>query len=75
MTVDQFVDLLEEIAGVRLTRSYRLGAPTGVRGRNSDNTLISELLDWTPSTPLRAGMERTYRWVEQEYLRSQATTG
>ncbi len=51
------------IAGVRLKRSFKLDAPTGVRGRNSDNTLIRETLGWEPSISLRTGMEETYRWI------------
>ena len=57
------LDIVEDIAGVRLKRRYQLDAPKGVRGRNSDNTLIRQVLGWAPSTTLRDGMERTYRWV------------
>ena len=63
VTINQLVDLVEEIAGITVTREYDLGAPKGVRGRNSDNTLIRELLGWEPSTSLAAGLEHTYRWV------------
>ena len=63
VTINQLVDIVEDIAGVKLKRHYELDAPQGVRGRNSDNTLISSVLGWEPSTPLREGMERTYRWV------------
>src|SRR6516225_651779 len=63
VTINQLVDIVEEIAGVKLKRSYKLDAPKGVRGRNSDNTLIKAKLAWAPSTSLRAGMERTYRWI------------
>jgi GDP-D-mannose 3',5'-epimerase len=63
VTINQLVDIVEQIAGVTLHRSYNLDAPQGVRGRNSDNTLIREVLDWEPSTPLADGMERTYRWI------------
>jgi GDP-D-mannose 3',5'-epimerase len=54
---------VEEIAGVKLARKYNLDAPKGVRGRNSDNTLIKAQLGWAPSIPLRVGMEYTYRWI------------
>jgi GDP-D-mannose 3',5'-epimerase len=60
------VDIVEEIAGIKLKRTYDLNAPKGVNGRNSDNTLIEEKLGWEPSIRLRDGMERTYRWIEQE---------
>ena len=63
VTINQLVDIVEEIAGVKLKRNYKLDAPKGVRGRNSDNTLIKAKLAWAPSTSLRTGMERTYRWI------------
>jgi GDP-D-mannose 3',5'-epimerase len=63
VSVNQLVDIVEEIAGVKLRRRYQLDAPKGVRGRNSDNTLIRQVLGWSPSIALRDGMERTYRWV------------
>jgi nucleoside-diphosphate-sugar epimerase len=65
------VDIAEEIAGVSLKRTYNLGAPKGVRGRNSDNTLIRELLSWEPSISLRAGLETTYRWIHDEIISGQ----
>jgi nucleoside-diphosphate-sugar epimerase len=66
VTINQLVDIVEEIAGVRLKRRYKLDAPKGVRGRNSDNTLIKAKLGWAPSISLREGMERTYRWIYGE---------
>ncbi len=63
VTINGLVDLVEGIAGLTLQRRYDLTAPQGVRGRNSDNTLIQERLGWQPSTPLRAGLERTYAWI------------
>ena len=57
---------LSRIAGVRLKRRYKLDAPKGVRGRNSDNTLINERLGWTPSVRLEDGMRRTYEWIYGE---------
>jgi GDP-D-mannose 3', 5'-epimerase len=68
VTINQLVDVTEEIAGIKLRRKYNLSAPKGVNGRNSDNTLIQKLLDWEPDTTLRAGMERTYRWIYDQYL-------
>jgi nucleoside-diphosphate-sugar epimerase len=70
VTINQLVDIAEEIAGVKLERRYDLGAPKGVNGRNSDNTMIRAALGWEPSIKLRDGMERTYRWIEDEYLRT-----
>ncbi len=66
VTINQLVDTVEEIAGVRLKRRYNLDAPKGVRGRNSDNTLINERLGWEPSTPLAVGMEKTFTWIYDE---------
>jgi nucleoside-diphosphate-sugar epimerase len=66
VTINQLVDIVEEIAGVRLKRRYNLAAPKGVNGRNSDNTLIVKMLGWEPSVPLSVGMERTYRWIYDE---------
>ena len=63
VTINQLVDIVEEIAGVRLKREYNLTAPKGVNGRNSDNRLIRSRLAWEPSVRLRDGMERTYRWI------------
>jgi GDP-D-mannose 3', 5'-epimerase len=70
VTINQLVDVVEEIAGVRLHRRYILDAPKGVRGRNSDNTLIRERLGWEPSTPLAEGMEKTYAWIYDELTAS-----
>jgi GDP-D-mannose 3',5'-epimerase len=69
VTINQLVDIVEDIAGVKLKRKYKLDAPKGVRGRNSDNALIKARLGWAPSIALRVGMEKTYRWIESE-LRS-----
>jgi GDP-D-mannose 3', 5'-epimerase len=63
VSINQLVDIVEQIAGVKLKRKYKIEAPTGVRGRNSDNTLIQKVLDWAPSIELFDGMEKTYRWI------------
>ena len=63
VSINDLVTMVEDIAGVRLKRLYRPDAPKGVRGRNSDNTRIQEVLGWAPSTSLQRGMERTYAWV------------
>lgn len=68
VSINQLVDLAEEIAGVRLFRTHDLSAPQGVRGRNSDNTLIQKELGWEPSVPLRVGLEDTYRWIYDEII-------
>ncbi len=68
VTINQLVDIVEDIAGVKFKRRYKLDAPKGVRGRNSDNTMIKSKLGWAPSIPLRDGMERTYRWISDEMV-------
>jgi nucleoside-diphosphate-sugar epimerase len=66
VTINQLVDIVEQIAGITLKRKYDLSAPKGVNGRNSDNTLITARLGWAPSISLRDGMEKTYRWINDE---------
>ncbi|MDQ2744840.1 MAG: NAD-dependent epimerase/dehydratase family protein [Chloroflexota bacterium] len=63
VTINELVDIVEAIAGVKLERSYDLSAPQGVRGRNSDNTMIQRELGWEPGIPLEVGLEATYRWI------------
>src|ERR1700741_4848438 len=66
VSINRLVDIVEKIAGVKLRRSYKLDAPKGVRGRNSDNTLIKKLMNWAPSIRLEDGMEKTYKWIHDE---------
>ena len=68
VTINQLVDIVEEIAGVKLERKYNLGAPKGVNGRNSDNTKILQLMGWEPSIRLKEGMAKTYEWIENQML-------
>jgi len=68
VTINQLVDIVEQIASIKLERSYNLDAPKGVNGRNSDNTLINQYLNWEPSTPLRDGMAKTYAWIYDQYV-------
>jgi nucleoside-diphosphate-sugar epimerase len=63
VTINQLVDIVEDIAGLKLTRRYNLDAPKGVRGRNSDNTRIKAEFGWEPDITLRDGLEQTYAWV------------
>lgn len=67
VTINGLVDIVEDIAGIKLNRNYNLDAPKGVNGRNSDNDLIQEKLGWAPSIKLRDGMEKTYNWILAEY--------
>jgi nucleoside-diphosphate-sugar epimerase len=66
VSINQLVDIVEEIAAVKLKRNYNLSAPKGVNGRNSDNTLIQKIFRWEPSTRLRDGLEKTYRWIHEQ---------
>ena len=63
VSINGLINILEEIAGIKIERKYNLDAPQGVRGRNSDNTLVKEVLNWEPSIGLKEGMFQTYRWV------------
>ena len=66
VSINQLVSLVEDIAGVTLRRRYNLDAPKGVRGRNSDNSKIKDVLNWAPSIRLRDGLERTYTWIDEQ---------
>jgi GDP-D-mannose 3',5'-epimerase len=72
VTINQLVDIVEAIAGIKLKRSYKLDAPKGVNGRNSDNTLIKKYLGWEPSVRLRDGLEKTYAWIFDEMCKKSA---
>ena len=76
VSINRLVDIVEEIAGIKLVRRYDLNAPKGVNGRNSDNTLIKKYLNWEPNTPLQVGLETTYRWIYDQYTaRTKGATG
>lgn len=66
VSINSMVEIIESIAGVKITRKYNLEAPKGVRGRNSDNTRIQNLLNWQPSISLRTGLSATYKWIEEQ---------
>lgn len=68
VSINELVDITEEIAGIKLQRKYLLDKPQGVRGRNSDNTLIREVLGWAPEVQLRDGMEKTYAWIHDQIV-------
>lgn len=69
VSINHLVDIVEEIAGLKLKRRYKLDAPKGVNGRNSDNTLIQKVFGWEPSTRLRDGLEKTYRWIHDQMVK------
>jgi GDP-D-mannose 3',5'-epimerase len=68
VTINQLIDIAEDIAGTKFKRVYDLNAPKGVNGRNSDNTMIKKMLNWEPSISLREGLEKTYRWIHDQYV-------
>jgi nucleoside-diphosphate-sugar epimerase len=67
IAINHLVDIAEGIGGVKLKRTYKLDAPKGVAGRNSDNTFIKKVLKWEPSTTFQDGLTKTYRWIETQY--------
>jgi GDP-D-mannose 3', 5'-epimerase len=68
VTINQLVDIVEDIAAIQLKRKYNPKAPKGVNGRNSDNTLIKQYLGWAPGIRLREGLEKTYRWIYDQIV-------
>jgi nucleoside-diphosphate-sugar epimerase len=63
VTINELIEKVERIAGIAVQRNYDTSKPQGVRGRNSDNTLIKAELGWEPSTSLDDGLEKTYAWI------------
>ncbi|HEY5499073.1 MAG TPA: NAD-dependent epimerase/dehydratase family protein [Bacteroidales bacterium] len=68
VSINQLTDLAESIAGYKLKRTYDLNAPKGVRGRNSENTLIRKYLGWEPSIPLKDGLTKTFIWIKEQMI-------
>ena len=66
VTINQLIDLVSSVAGKRLNKRHDLSKPQGVRGRNSDNTLLNRVLGWEPAITLEQGLTTTYRWIEEE---------
>ena len=65
--------MAEDIAGIKLDRTYNLGAPKGVNGRSSDNTVIQKVFGWEPSTTLRSGLEQTYAWIYDQIAQGRSS--
>jgi nucleoside-diphosphate-sugar epimerase len=70
ISINELVDLVSRIAGKRLFKKHDLSKPQGVRGRNSDNTRLSEVLGWAPRITLETGLDITYKWIEGELEKS-----
>lgn len=75
VSINQLVDVAESLAGVKLKRNYNLDAPQGVRGRNSENTMIKKKLGWAPQITLEEGLEKTYRWIHDQIVDPGASNG
>lgn len=71
ITVNQLVDAVCAAAGKRLSRNHDLTKPQGVRGRNSDNTMLNEIIGWQPAITFREGIEPTYRWIAGELAKGE----
>jgi nucleoside-diphosphate-sugar epimerase len=69
ISINELVDIVAAIAGKRIAKRYDLNKPLGVRGRNSDNTLLRKILQWEPQTSLEEGLRRTYHWIRGELIR------
>ena len=65
ITINQLADMIATIAGVRIKKKHVPG-PQGVRGRNSDNTRLRQVLHWEPQVSLEEGLQHTYRWIEEQ---------
>ena len=69
VSINGLLDIIQGFAGIELNRKYDLSKPQGVRGRNSDNTLIQETLGWEPEVDLATGLEKTYHWIKGQHDR------
>ena len=69
VSINGLIDIISEIAGVTVEKNHDLNAPQGVRGRNSDNTLILDKLGWEPEVDLKTGLVKTYAWIEEQIER------
>jgi nucleoside-diphosphate-sugar epimerase len=69
VSINQMVDIIENIAGIKLTRKY-ISGPLGVRGRNSDNTKVKTLINWEPSIKLEDGLFQTFMWIYEQYKKN-----
>jgi nucleoside-diphosphate-sugar epimerase len=72
VTINELLDIISETADVKVSRKH-IDGPQGVRGRNSDNTKLREVLNWEPATSLETGLARTYAWIENQVCRQYPT--
>jgi nucleoside-diphosphate-sugar epimerase len=69
VSINELADIIAEIAGVRISKKH-IDGPQGVRGRNSDNTKLREVLRWEPEISLEEGLRSTYEWIESQVKKS-----
>jgi nucleoside-diphosphate-sugar epimerase len=74
VSINQLVSMIEQIAGIKLQKTYLLTAPQGVRGRNSDNSTLREIYNWEPKVSLMDGLEKTYAWIYDEIISGKKST-
>ena len=74
VSINQLVDIISSISGKKITKKHDLTKPQGVRGRNSDNSLLNTLLEWEPTVSLSDGLETTYFWIENQMKNNPAYT-
>jgi nucleoside-diphosphate-sugar epimerase len=72
ISINELVDMVAKIAGKRIGKNYDVTKPQGVRGRNSDNTRLREVLNWEPRVSLEQGLEVTYHWIAGELQKQSA---
>jgi GDP-D-mannose 3',5'-epimerase len=75
LSINELVEMVAAIAGKRIGKTHNLNAPQGVRGRNSDNTRLREVLGWEPAISLEEGLSRTYEWIEGQLIASGRLSG
>ncbi len=66
VSINELVDIIASISGKTIVKKHDLTKPQGVRGRNSDNSLLNTLLEWEPTVTLESGLETTYSWIESQ---------
>lgn len=66
VSINQLADIVIKISGKKISKTYNLSAPQGVRGRNADLTLVKRVLNWTPKVTLEEGLTKTYNWIQEQ---------
>jgi len=73
VSINELVNIVAKIAGKKITKRYDLTKPQGVRGRNSDNTMLRQVLKWEPQTSLEEGLTETYEWIKDQLSKNRDT--